>query len=332
MTFLSNHSRGFRLVFLLGLIGAGLSTAGVSATVFALEPAETYPADSNPIRIVVSILPQAWFAEQLGGEQVAVSVLVGPGQSPATYDPSAKQMARLQQSDLFFFAGVPFEKGLLPRIARMTEGPVLAGVAVSQPAAAEESGAPDRRAVHDHGADDHGHDGLDPHTWLDPLQAQVLADTMFAALCRLRPASREVFRSRREELRETLNYLDQDVRTKLLPFRGRDFYVFHPAFGHFAAAYGLNQIAIEAGGHAPGARHLAGVIDRAREAGASAILVQPQFSRKSAAAVARSLDIEVISLDPLARDYDTNLRGIAETLSELFTGRHQPDPHRKNSP
>ena len=112
--------------------------------------------------------------------------------------------------------------------------------------------------------------------------------------------------------------LDGEVRMILSPHSGREFYVFHPAFGHFAKAYDLTQIAIEAGGHEPGARHLAEVIEHARQAGGSAIIVQPQFSQKSAGAVARSLGWKTIALDPLAPHYDSNLRKIAVTLAELF--------------
>ncbi|MBU8870769.1 MAG: zinc ABC transporter substrate-binding protein [Gemmatimonadales bacterium] len=289
----------------------------IAALFFLLAP--TTGIGQSPVRVVVSILPQVWFAEKIGGREIQVSVLVGPGQSPATYDPSARQMVLLQEAELFIHAGVPFEKGLLPRINRLAEGPSITGVPPS---------------VHSPGHDNisHDHDGLDPHSWLDPLQAQVLADTLCAAFCRLRPESEALFLSRRKELRATLENLDNELRGILSPHEGKEFFVFHPAFGHFAAAYGLTQIPIEAGGHEPGARHLAEVMDHARRAGASAIIVQPQFSRKSASAVAQSLDLEVIVLDPLARRYDDNLRKIAHTMIDLFAKTTQRNPTGETAP
>jgi zinc transport system substrate-binding protein len=252
---------------------------------------------AEPVRVTVSILPQVWFVEQIGGVQVEVNVLVGPGHSPATYEPTPKQMASLEQADLFLSAGVPFEQGLVPRIGSLTPGPVMAG---PEP---EEYG--------------HHHE-IDPHTWLDPMQAVAMADTICRHLKALDPAHAEEFSQRFDILSESLRRLDDQVRLNLAAFKGRSFLVFHPAFGHFAAAYGLVQVPVEAGGHEPGPRHLAEVIDRAKEDGAKSIVVQPQFSRKSAQTVADAIDGEVVVLDPLASDYPENLMEIARVLATRF--------------
>ncbi|MCK9995180.1 MAG: zinc ABC transporter substrate-binding protein, partial [Candidatus Krumholzibacteria bacterium] len=85
-----------------------------------LAPTATFAA---PIKITVSILPQAWFVEQIGSDLVEVSVLVGPGHSPAIYEPTPRQMADLEQADLFLAAGVPFEQGLVPRVQALPGAP-----------------------------------------------------------------------------------------------------------------------------------------------------------------------------------------------------------------
>ncbi len=252
---------------------------------------------AGPVKITVSILPQVWFVENIGGDLVEVSVLVGPGHSPAIYEPTPKQMSVLEQADLFWAAGVPFEVGLVPRIRALPHAPPIAG--------------PEPR---DH---DHHHD-MDPHTWLDPAQAQAMADTISRHLQTLAPDQAQAIRERHEVLSDQLTELDEQVRNILAPFEGRGFIVFHPAFGHFAAAYGLIQVPVEAGGHEPGPRHLAEVIDLAREAGARSVIVQPQFSRKSAETVAAAIDAEIVVLDPLAADYPANLLIIAGTLAERF--------------
>ncbi len=78
---------------------------------------------------------------------------------------------------------------------------------------------------------------------------------------------------------------------------------FHPAYGYFTDAYGLTQVAIEENGAAPGPRHLAEVIDRAREQGTKTVFVQPQVSASYAETVAKAIGAEVVTLDPLAEDY-----------------------------
>ncbi|MBN1257442.1 MAG: zinc ABC transporter substrate-binding protein [Planctomycetes bacterium] len=78
-------------------------------------------APANKLKIFVSILPLQDFVEKVGGDLVEVEVLVPPGQSPATYTVTAKQMARLVKADLLFTCGLPFEDALLPKIKRLVK-------------------------------------------------------------------------------------------------------------------------------------------------------------------------------------------------------------------
>jgi len=259
-------------------------------------------AHAAPVKVTVSILPQVWFVEQVGGDLVEVSVLVGPGHSPATYEPTPRQMAILEQADLFLAAGVPFEKGLVPRVEALPGAPQVAGP---------------RPGHHGYHHDGHRHD-IDPHTWLDPAQAMAMADTISLRLQILIPAEAETIEERCGSLKDHLAKIDKQARDILAPYQGRTFFVFHPAFGHFAAAYGLVQVSVETGGHEPGPRHLADVIERARALGIRSVIVQPQFSRKSAETVAEAINANIVVLDPLAADYDTNLVHLARTLADLF--------------
>ncbi len=68
------------------------------------------------LKVFVSIIPQAYFVERVVGNRVDVQVLVQPGHSPATYEPTPKQMARLSEADVFFRISVPFENVLIPMI------------------------------------------------------------------------------------------------------------------------------------------------------------------------------------------------------------------------
>ncbi len=87
--------------------------------------------------------------------------------------------------------------------------------------------------------------------------------------------------------------------------------VFHPAWGYFAEAYGLEQVPVEAGGKEPKAAQLQALIRRARERGVKVIFVQPQSSTKSAETVAREIGGAVVYADPMAENWDTNMREVA---------------------
>ena len=92
--------------------------------------------------------------------------------------------------------------------------------------------------------------------------------------------------------------------------------VYHPAYGYLLEAYGLKQEAVELEGKEPGPRRLAELIDEAKADHIKVIFVQPQFNPASAATVAQAIGGVVVSLDPLAYDYMSNLRALAAKIAK----------------
>jgi len=262
------------------------------------------PSDEKAVRAFVSILPLAWFVERVGGKRIQVEVLVRPGASPQSYMPTAKQMVELGHARVFFRIGVPFEEGFLPKLASVNPDLMVEDL---------------RRGIemlpmkedHGHAGDVHGNEGLDPHVWLDPVRAVTIARNVCSALVKIDPGHRSEYETNLEAVEKDLGVLHGKIERILEPVRGKDLFVYHPAFGYFADRYGLRQTAVETGGKEPGPRALAALIDRAREAGAGVIFVQSQFSRKSAEAVGKTVGSAVVPIDPLARDYLANLEGMA---------------------
>jgi zinc transport system substrate-binding protein len=121
-----------------------------------------------------------------------------------------------------------------------------------------------------------------------------------------------------ERLMAELAAARAEVAATLAPYRGREFCVFHPAFGYFAAAFGLRQTAVQRGGREPSARELAALIDGARADGVRAVFVQPQYAPRSARTVADAIGARLVPLDDLARDYPANLRRMAAALAAAF--------------
>jgi zinc transport system substrate-binding protein len=288
---------------LLLLTCAGLASCGGSE--------DSNPRPGRPA-VFVSIEPLRYFAEAIGGDKVDVHVLVGPGQSPATYEPTARQMAELADADLFFVVGVPMEEQLLPRIRRSLPGVEIvdarAGVELA-PSAGE-----GRRT-----GGGHDHPEFDPHIWLDPRRARTMAYTVYQALQKTAPAHRDDFYRNYRALDLELANLANDIAAILAPVRGKEIVVFHPAFSYFADAFELEQVAIEAGGVTPGSRHLAEIIELARDRGVKAVFVQPQFSSATATAVAAAIGAELVTLDPLATDYSANLRRMADDIHDALS-------------
>ncbi|MBU1277502.1 MAG: zinc ABC transporter substrate-binding protein [Proteobacteria bacterium] len=269
-------------------------------------------AAAEPLTVGVSIPPQAWLVKQVGGEYVKPLVLLPPGASPATYEPSPRQLAKLSGARLYLAVGVPFESAFLPRLKAKLPGlkvvPMQAGIT---PRRLEGRG-------HGHQGQElpgHGAGAPDPHVWLNPRLARTMAANTAQALIKLDPAHAGAYRANLAQVQAKLTELDAELARALAPLKGRTVLVFHPAYGYLLDAYGLRQEAVELEGKDPGPRRLAGLIDEARAEGVKAIFVQPQFNPASAATVARAIGGVVVSLDPLAYDYMDNLRTLAAKIA-----------------
>jgi len=270
---------------------------------------------TGKINVFTSILPQKYFVERIGGERVNVSVLVGPGKSPATYEPLPEQVIDLSRADIFFTIGVAFEKSFIPKISSSLKTLKIVDTSVGIK----------RRTIehHDHGPDDgetgeHESRMPDPHIWMSVLLVKKQALNIYTALSETDPENKDLYKNNYENFISDLDKIYAELKKTLAPFRGSTLFVFHPAFGYFADEYGLNQVAIETGGKEPAPSELESIIKKAKSEKVRIIFVQPEFSRKSANAVARAIGGAVVILNPLDPDYMNNILHIASEVKKAF--------------
>ncbi|MBN1140349.1 MAG: zinc ABC transporter substrate-binding protein [Deltaproteobacteria bacterium] len=276
-------------------------------------------AAEAPLPVFVSILPQKYFVERIGGDQVKVAVLVGPGRSPATYEPTPKQMAELSQARLYFSVGVPFETVWMKRLAannpRMKVVDSRRGIQLLSMTSHHHHDDEKHPAGDHHAAHDQGQGLPDPHVWTSPARVRIMAENILAALIAAAPDHQAEFRANCKKFVADLDALEREIRERLANLTNRRFLVFHPSWGYFAHDFGLDQIAIESSGKEPGAKALAALIQQAKRDNIRVIFVQRQFSRTAAATVAASINGRVVAIDPLAEDYFGNLRAVATAFA-----------------
>jgi zinc transport system substrate-binding protein len=280
-----------------------------TALLLAAFASNSVAAGSKLPVVFVSIPPQKFVAEHLAGGDARVEVMLPPGASPATYEPTPRQMASLNEAELYLQIGVPFEGPILAKISGLMPDLEIVDCRRGIPIVPME------------GSDDgHGHGPLDPHIWLDPVLMKEVSRTTARALSAIIPSAAAGIQDRLKGLLEEMDATDRRVGARLASSRGRDLLVFHPAYGYFTRRYGLIQVAVEASGKAPSARQLAEIVDRLSDRATPAIFVQPQFSQTAARRVADALGCQVVLLDPLAEDYLENLEAMAERIASAMEG------------
>lgn len=272
----------------------------ITGLLFAVGKSEASP-DSRPVA-AVSILPQKYFLERIAGDTINVHVMVLPGESPATYEPTPDQIRALTKASVFFTIGVPFERSFVPKIKS-----TLKDLRVIDTSEGIEK-------MDMQGTTSRDDTVKDPHIWMSPPLVKIQAAVMLKTLVQLFPERKELFEQNCSTFINDLNRVDEDLGESLAPLKGTTLFVYHPSFGYFARRYGLKQKAIETGGKAPGPKTLNKLVEEVKGEGVKVIFVQPEFQQHSVEVIAEAAGTAVIPIDPLAEDYLNNLEAIAETL------------------
>ncbi len=277
-------------------------------------------ACARPLKVFVSILPQKYFVEKIGGDSVEVAVMVQPGASPATYEPKPKQMVALARADIYFAVGVPFEKTWLPKI--MATNPkmhiVYTQVGIEK-RAMKSHHAHKQESKHRYGETERGQDqhlGKDPHVWLSPPLVMQQARNILNGLETLDPTHRALYQANYKSFIVELVDLDLELKRLFQTTAAHsEFMVFHPSWGYFAQAYELEQVPIEIEGKEPKPAELKYLIQYGKKMGIQVIFVQPQFSWQAAQTIAQATSAQIVVVDPLAPNWAENLRQVAVKLS-----------------
>jgi zinc transport system substrate-binding protein len=271
--------------------------------------ADNSAINKKQLNIFVSISPQAYFVEKIGGNRVKVEVLVSPGKSPATYSPGPSKISRLAKSDIYFRIGVPFENSLLPRIKSILKKTKIVDTA---------KGIQLRKmkSSHEHEKKHNHHGGNDPHIWLDPKLVKKQAKIILDALSESDPGGKAKYTKNHNLFCKELDDLDKWIKKILAPVKGKSIFVFHPSYGYFTDAYGLKQVAIEMEGKAPKGKDLVALIKMAKKNKIKTIFIQPQFNKAVAKKIAEAINGKVKILDPLAEDYMNNMKKITLSIAE----------------
>lgn len=267
-----------------------------------------YASKNDVTNVFVSILPQKYFVERIGGKHVNISIMVSAGQNPATYEPSPRQMVLLNESQLYFRAGVPFENIWVDVIKELNTNLKFIECCTELQKIITED--------HHHDEDAKKENKKDPHVWTSPVNAKYIALKIKNALTDIQPAYKTEFETNYSGLIEDLNTLDEYIKSRLAQLNNRYIVVSHPSWGYYAEAYDLIQLPIELDGKAVRAKSLAKLIELTKSKNINTVFVQKQFNKNSAEILAKEIDADIIELDPLAEDYIANLYYVTGAILE----------------
>ena len=254
--------------------------------------------------LYVSILPIRSLVKEIVGEDFRIEVLVPPGASPETFEPTPRQFIGLNEAQLVFNVGLlEFETALLDKIEDRTKIVDLSRGIVRIEGSCAHAGR---------NGSDHAH-GVDPHVWTSPRALQRMAENAYEAIHARWPDSAK-YTANHARLQEELRQLDLRTAEKIARSGIRYFIIYHPALTYYARDYGLRQEAVEADGKEPSAKRLTALIRQARKDGIGRILYQNQFPVSVVETIARDIGVECAEIDPLREDAIANIDSITDLI------------------
>lgn len=285
------------------------------------------------VQVVVSIPPQIYFVQQIGGDRVEVMSMLPEGGFPHEFEPRPEQMTRLNNADLYIRINVEFENAWWDKMAAANPNMYVVDSTIGIESIEghahhhhDEEGEP-----HEHEGEhyehegeqrdeaDHRHHGRDPHVWLSPKNVKIQAEAICAGLIHVDPEHQETYLANKDTFLQALDQLDHEIQQQLANLRTRKFMIFHPAWSYYARDYNLEQIPIEIEGKEPSAKEMAELMKTAQTEGITAIFVQPQTSRRSAETIAQHISAEVKVIDPLTSNWMENMRRVTAILVDTLS-------------
>jgi zinc/manganese transport system substrate-binding protein len=241
---------------------------------------------AEPLRVVATFSILADLVNQVGGEDVVVTTLVGADGDAHVYEPTPADARAVGQAQLVVVNGLGFE-GWMDRLVKSSAYSgeiVVASQGVKPRQMAEEQNGhdahhaphePDKKPAERH----HHHDSdSDPHAWQDLGNGQIYVNNIMAALAKVDPAHAEAYQQRGAAYLGQLKETDQWVREQLatVPPAQRRVITSHDAFGYFGAAYGVEFLAPVGWNteNEPSAKEIATLIRQIKQAETQAIFVE----------------------------------------------------------
>lgn len=292
---------------------------------FALGVSALSPlALAKPV-IVTSIKPVSMIVAAIAGDKAEIQQIVSSTASPHDFAMRPSDLKKIINADTVVWVGESLERFLEKPLENAgkeessIEWLALDGMALHNFAKehhhdedeAEEDHDHDHEAHGDHeehgdhdeheGHEGHHHDGVDPHVWLSPDNARVLAKAVTARLVSLDSANAEYYKDNLASFENGLSAKDAEIRNALNKVNKVPYIVFHDGYSYFEQHYGLShagEITVSPE-RKPGAKKVAEIRHEIQENKVQCVFSEPQFSPAIVKTLLEGSDVKTAPLDPL---------------------------------
>ncbi|BBP80307.1 metal ABC transporter substrate-binding protein [Pseudomonas gingeri NCPPB 3146 = LMG 5327] len=199
-----------------------------SMLALSLNLSSAQAADKLPVVASFSILRD--ITQQIGGDHIEVTGMVGPDADAHTYEPTPDDAKALLKAKLIVKNGLGFEPWL-DRLVTSTETKATVVTA--------------SKGVISHTMEEDGETIPDPHAWHNLANAELYVNNITKALIQVDPANKDDYTRNSQAYLKQIYRLLAEAKVKLgnLPAGNRRIVTSHDAFGYLGQAYGIQFLA-----------------------------------------------------------------------------------------
>lgn len=262
---------------------------------FVNTTSQTNTNMNGKLSVTTSFYPLYFFSSQIGGDKADVQNITPAGSEPHDYEPTAKDMARIEHANLLVLNGNVESWG--DKIKNNLQGKattvIVAGEGLFTKTLTEE-----------------GETMRDPHVWLNPILAKKEVEKITKGYTTTDPLNKAYYEANEKQLTTKLDKLDAKYQAGLQNCQTRDIITSHEAFAYLAEQYGLNQVAIAglSPDEEPSSKQLAEVADFAKQNNTHYIFFETLVSPKLAETIAQEIGAQTLVLDPIEGLSDDDIK------------------------
>jgi zinc transport system substrate-binding protein len=255
--------------------------------------------DGDKPKVDVSIFPLYDLVRRVGGDRLDVQLVLQPGKTEHAYDPTPKEMARLQNAKLGITVGLDMDTWA-EQVMQGTKVVHVGDVVKTMPIAVEPIGEDEAHGSGEKDADDKP-GAPDPHVWMDPLRMVDAVDTIAKELTALDPKGKDAYAKNADAVKASLRALDGKIAARAKAWSKHVIVTFHGSMSYYAKRYGVTIAAVvePLAGKEPTAKYITEVLDAIKRGKASALFTEPQFDPAPGKTIADQADIPLGELDPV---------------------------------
>ncbi|MCI4625704.1 MAG: zinc ABC transporter substrate-binding protein [Candidatus Magnetoovum sp. WYHC-5] len=243
--------------------------------------------NATKLPVVASIYPIYFFSKAIGGGKAEVFNMTPSGVEPHDYEPTALDMARIEDSKLVILNGgglEGWEKNVKKNIKSDHTLIVIAGEGLANQQMVEE-----------------GKNTIDPHIWLSPTLAQKMVDNIATGFIQVDHANADYYKTNASTLKAKIETLDVAYKTGLKNCKEKNIITSHAAFGYLAASYGLKQVSIAglSPDNEPSPRQMVDIVKFAKANNVKYIFFESLVSPKLSQTIANEIGVQTMVLNPI---------------------------------